>query len=51
MGAYRAFAMWGDANMTLAQQRIILRHLWQFFGHQIAVPEAKIRELGAGVKT
>jgi hypothetical protein len=27
MGAYRAFAMWGDANMTLAQQRIILRHL------------------------
>jgi hypothetical protein len=49
MGAYRAFAMWGDANVTLAQQRIILRHLRQFFGHRIAVPEAKIRELGAGV--
>ena len=49
MGAYRAFAMWGDANITLAQQRIILRHLRQFFGQRIAVPESKIRELSAGV--
>jgi hypothetical protein len=49
MGAFGALAMWGDANIMLTQQHIILQHLQQFFGHQIMVPEANIYELGVRV--
>jgi hypothetical protein len=47
--SYQAFAIWGDVNVTLTQQHIILWHLQQFFGHKIMVPQAKICELSVGV--
>jgi ribosomal protein L35AE/L33A len=48
MDAYSACAMWEEANVPLRAQRVILRHLANFFGQRITVPERDIRELEAG---
>ncbi len=48
MDAHSACTMWEEANVPLRAQRVILRHLAQFFGRRITVPERKIRELEVG---
>jgi hypothetical protein len=48
MDAHSACAMWEEANVPLRAQRVILRHLAQFFGRRITVPERKIQELEVG---
>ena len=48
MDAYSACAMWEEANVPLWAQRIILRHLSNFFGWRLTVSERQIRELEAG---
>ncbi len=48
MNAYSACAMWEEANVPLRAQRVILRHLSNFFGRRLTVPERQIRELEAG---
>lgn len=45
MVAHSACAMWEEANVP---QRIILRHLSNFFGWRLTVSERQIRELEAG---
>ncbi len=49
MDAETACAIWEEANCTYKSQRGILRHLWNFFGCRITVPERYIRELEEGV--
>jgi len=48
MDAEAACAMWEEANVGLRSQRIILRHLANFFGRRITVPESFVRELERG---
>ncbi len=48
MDAYTACAMWEEANCPARAQRIILRHLANFFGRRLTVPESSIKELEAG---
>jgi hypothetical protein len=48
MDAESAAAMWQEANCPIRTQRIILRHLFHFFGRRITVPEQKIRDLEQG---
>jgi hypothetical protein len=49
MDAETACAMWEEANCTYKSQRVILRHLRNFFGCCITVPERYIGELEEGV--
>jgi hypothetical protein len=48
MDAEAAAAMWQEANCPVRAQRIILRHLFNFFGRRITVPEQRIRDLEDG---
>ncbi len=49
MDAESACAMWEEANCPYKSQRVILRHLKNFFGRRITVPERFLRELEEGV--
>ncbi len=49
MDAETACVMWEEANCTYKSQRVFLRHLRNFFGCRITVPERYIRELEEGV--
>jgi hypothetical protein len=48
MDTESACAMWEEANVPLQGQRIILRHLANFFGRHLTVPESRIRDLERG---
>ena len=41
-----AAAMWQESNVTTNAQRIIARHLSDFFGNRLIVPESCITKLG-----
>ena len=41
-----AGAMWTDAQVTLYQQRKILKYMRHSFGSKIMIPESKVREIG-----
>jgi hypothetical protein len=45
MDAEAACAMWEESNVSIRSQRIILRHLANFFGQRLTVPESCIRDL------
>ena len=45
MDAKSSCAMWEEANCPIRAQRIILRHLAQFVGQCITVPEQKLHDL------
>jgi hypothetical protein len=47
MNAEHACAMWSDAGVGMAAQRIIMKHFISFFGCKFAVPEASINKLAA----
>jgi len=49
MDAHSACAMWEEANVPVRAQRVIVRHLKNFFGRRVSVPEKAIRELEDGV--
>ena len=49
MDAETPCAMWEEANCPYKAQRVILRHLKNFFGRRITVPERFIRWLEDGV--
>ena len=38
--------MWQESNVTTNAQRIIVRHLSDFFGNRFIVPESCITKLG-----
>ena len=42
----RAAAMWQESNVITNAQRIIARHLSDFFGNRLIVPESCITKLG-----
>ena len=46
MDEISAAAMWQESNVTTNAQRIITRHLSDFFGNRLIVPECCITELG-----
>jgi hypothetical protein len=48
MDAGATCAMWEEANVGLRSQRISLRHLSNFFGPRLTVPESKVSELEWG---
>ena len=43
---FSAAAMWQESNVTTNAQRIITRHLSDFFGKRLIVPESCITEFG-----
>jgi hypothetical protein len=47
MDAECTAAMWSDAGVGVAVQRIVMKHVIGFFGHKFAVPETAINELAA----
>ena len=46
MDEISAVAMWQESNVTTNAQRIIVRHLSDFFGNRFIVPESCITKLG-----
>ena len=46
MDKISAADMWQESNVTTNAQRIIARHLSDFFGRRLIVPESFITELG-----
>ena len=46
MNKISAAAMWQESNISRKAQRIIVRHLFDFFGKRLIVPEYCIIELG-----
>ena len=46
MDEISAAAMWQESNITTNAQRIIVRHLSDFFGKRFIVPESCTTELG-----
>ena len=46
MDEISAAAMWQESNVTTNAQRIIARHLSDFFGYRLIVPESVITKLG-----
>jgi hypothetical protein len=46
MDAHSAAAMWGDAKVSLFQQRKINRHMGAYFGAQLMVPELQVKAMG-----
>ncbi len=48
MDAEAACTMWEEAKIRLQSQRFILRHLSNFFGQRLTVPESKVHELEQG---
>jgi hypothetical protein len=47
MDAEHACAMWSDAGVGMAAQRIMMKHFISFFGYKFTVPEASINKLAA----
>jgi hypothetical protein len=47
MDAEHACAMWSDAGVGVAEQRIIMKCFISFFGYKFTVPEASINKLAA----
>ena len=46
MDEVSAASMWQESNITTNSQRIIAKHLSDFFGKRLIAPESFITELG-----
>ena len=48
MDEVTAGAMWCDAQVTIYQQRKILKYMRHSFGSKVIIPQSKVQEIGSG---